>query len=241
MSLTAKNLHISVDNQESVHGVSFNLPAGEVHVIMGPNGSGKSTLVNTIMGHPKYKITQGQTALDGEDITHSPVAEKAKKGLFLSLQYPPEIDGVPVINLLRAAVAALTGKTQNPLTFHQQLLAKMKELNIDPAFAARSLNAGFSGGEKKQLEILQLAVLNPKYAMLDETDSGLDVDALKIVAAGINRFRGPEHAILLITHYNRILQYVRPDVVHIMKAGKIVRSGGQELAEEIEGTGYDNF
>lgn len=239
--LEVKNIHISVDNQEIVHDVSFNLDRGEVQAVMGPNGSGKSTLVNAVMGHPKYTITAGQIVLDGSDITNAKVADKAKKGLFLSLQHPPEIAGVTISNLLRVSVAALTGETQNPIKFHQQLIGRMKELNIDPGFASRALNVGFSGGEKKRLEILQLLVLNPAYAILDETDSGLDVDALKIVAEGINRFRSTEHGILLITHYNRILQYVQPDVVHIMKEGRIVKSGGKELAEEVEKLGYENI
>ncbi len=241
MPLEIKNLHVVADNKEIVHDVSFYLPAGEVHAIMGPNGSGKSTLVNAIMGHPKYTITAGQIVLDGEDITHAKVTEKAIKGLFLSMQYPPEIAGVTVSKLLRTSMTALTDTKQNPIKFHELLLAKMQELNIDPAFASRSINVGFSGGEKKRLEILQLLILNPKYAILDETDSGLDVDALKIVATGINRFRSPKHGILLITHYNRILQYVQPNVVHVMNEGRIVESGGAELAQKIEQDGYQSI
>jgi Fe-S cluster assembly ATP-binding protein len=176
--------------------------------------------------------------LDTEDITDIKVSEKAKKGLFLSMQYPPEVAGVSVTNFLRTASNAMTNTKHHPVTFHQALLSKMQELGIDPSFAGRAINVGFSGGEKKRVEILQLLVLNPTYAILDETDSGLDVDALKIVAVGINRFRSPEHGILLITHYNRILQYVQPDVVHIMMDGKIIKSGKKELAEEIEREGY---
>ncbi len=240
MPLELKHLRIVVQEKKIVHDVSFVIQPGEVHAIMGPNGSGKSTLANAIMGHPKYTITDGQIILDGEDITRIKVHEKAKKGLFLSLQYPPEVAGVSVNNFLRTSVAAITGEKQHPIKFHEMLLGKMKELGIDSSFAGRSVNAGFSGGEKKRLEILQLLVLNPRYIILDETDSGLDVDALKVVGDGINRFRSPEHGIILITHYNRILQYVRPDYVHIMVGGKIVKSGGSELAENIEKNGYAN-
>lgn len=238
--LEIRDLHISAGDKEIVHGVSLEIKKGEAHVIMGPNGSGKSTLANAMMGHPKYRITDGEIFLDGENITQTKVWEKAKKGLFLSMQYPPEIHGVSVTNFLRTATNAKTGVTQNPIQFHKTLLEKMQTLGIDSAFAGRAINVGFSGGEKKRLEILQLLVLNPIYAILDETDSGLDVDALKIVAEGINRFRSPEHGILLITHYNRILQYVQPDYVHIMKEGRIIESGGKELAQKIERDGYGN-
>lgn len=241
MALEIKNLYISVGDKEIVHGLSLTVEKGSVHAIMGPNGSGKSTLANALMGHPKYTITDGQILLDGEDVTHAKVNEKAKKGLFLSMQYPPEVAGVTVTNFLRTATNALTGTTQNPVQFHKQLLEKMHTLGIDPSFAGRAINVGFSGGEKKRLEILQLLGLNPTYAVLDETDSGLDVDALKIVAEGINRFRSPGHGIMLITHYNRILQYVKPNVVHVMVGGRVVRSGGGELAEEVEKNGYVKF
>jgi Fe-S cluster assembly ATP-binding protein len=240
MSLAVNNLHVSVDKKEILHGVDITVEKGTVHAIMGPNGSGKSTLANAVMGHPKYTITSGQIFLNGEDITHAKVNEKAKKGLFLSMQYPPEIAGVSLTNLLRTSVAALSGVKQHPIQFHQALLKKIEELGIDPSFAGRSVHAGSSGGEKKRLEILQLLVLNPTYAILDETDSGLDVDALRVVADGINRFRSSEHGVLLITHYNRILEYVQPDVVHIMKDGRIVESGGKELAKKIEQEGYAN-
>lgn len=240
MSLTIKDVFISVENKNIVNGVSFEIKPGEIHVIMGPNGSGKSTLANAIMGHPKYTITNGQVMLDGEDITNMKVNEKAKRGLFLSMQYPPEVDGVTISNFLRTSVAAMSGETQNPMKFHQLLLEKMKTLGIDPEFAVRYLNTGFSGGEKKKMEILQLLLLNPKYAILDETDSGLDVDALKVVAEGINKFHTKDNGVLLITHYNRILKFVKPDVVHIMKGGKIVECGGSELAERVEKTGYQD-
>ena len=239
MSLKINNLHISADQKTIVHGVSIEIKPGEIHAIMGPNGSGKSTLANAIMGHPKYTITSGQVLLDGEDITAMKVSEKAKKGLFLSMQYPPEIAGVTITNFLRTATNALTGTTQNPIKFHKALLEKMKSLGMDPAFASRYLNVGFSGGEKKRMEILQLLMLSPKYAILDETDSGLDIDALKVVAEGMNQFHTKENGLLLITHYNRILEYVKPDYVHIMIEGKIVKSGGEELANLIERDGYN--
>ncbi len=238
MALEIHDLHISTGDKEIIHGLDLVLKKDEVHVIMGPNGSGKSTLANAIMGHPKYTVTKGNIVLDGEDITHAKVTDRARKGLFLSMQYPPQVEGVTVTSFLRTATNVMRGDTQNPIKFHKALLEKMAELGIDPAFATRYLNVGFSGGEKKRLEILQLLVLNPMYAILDETDSGLDVDALRVVAEGINRFRSPEHGILLITHYNRILEYVKPDYVHIMIGGKIVESGGAELAEKIEKEGY---
>lgn len=241
MSLKIEKLSISVESKKIVSDFSLNINPGEIHAIMGPNGSGKSTLANSIMGHPKYTVTGGKILLDDEDITNAKVNKKAKKGLFLSMQYPPQIDGVSITNFLRTAVNALTGDKQNPVKFHKQLLETMKVLNIDPAFASRYLNVGFSGGEKKRLEILQLLVLNPKYAILDETDSGLDVDALKIVSSGINKFHTKENGVLLITHYNRILEYVQPDYVHIMVNGRIVKSGGKDLAVEVEKEGYDKF
>lgn len=241
MSLKISNLKINVADQKIVHDLNLEIKPGEVHAIMGPNGSGKSTLANTLMGHPKYKVAAGSIELDGTDITAEKPNVRAQKGLFLSMQYPPEIEGVTIANFLRVAKNSLTGVNHNPLDFHKELMAKMVELNIDPTFARRHLNAGFSGGEKKRAEILQLAVLDPKYAILDETDSGLDVDALRIVADGINRFRGSGKGILLITHYNRILEYVTPDFVHIMSGGKIVKNGGAELAKEVEKSGYAEF
>ncbi len=243
MSLQIKNLKVKLaeEDKEIIHGLDLEIKPREVHVIMGPNGSGKSTLANTIMGHPKYEITEGNLVLENEDITEAKVDEKAKQGLFLSMQYSPEIGGVTISNFLRTSVAALTGEKLNPVKFHRALLEKMKELNMNSDFANRYLNVGFSGGEKKRMEVLQLLTLNPKYAILDETDSGLDVDALKIVAEGINKFKSPKHGVLLITHYNRILQYVEPDFVHIMTNGKIIKSGGVELAHEVEKNGYDQF
>jgi len=241
MSLIIKNLHVTTAGKEIVKGLSLTLKPGEVQAIMGPNGSGKSTLANALMGHPKYQITKGKIILDDAEITNESADKRARAGLFLSMQYPPEIPGVTITSFLRVAVGAMLGESQNPITFHKKLLEKMKELHMDPEFAKRAVNTGFSGGEKKRAEILQLAMLNPRYAILDETDSGLDVDALKIVAEGINHFKTKDRGILLITHYNRILKYVVPDIVHVMVDGKIVKSGGKELAEEIEETGYQKF
>lgn len=241
MSLEIHNLHIAVDADKIVNGVSLEIKHGEVHAIMGPNGSGKSTFANTLMGHPKYQVTQGSVVVDGTDITELAPDERAKLGLFLSMQYAPEIPGVTVTNFLRLAVEAKTGKKQNPLTFFGELKEKMNELKIDTEFAKRYLNVGFSGGEKKRLEVLQLSMLNPTYAILDETDSGLDVDALKIVSEGITNFASDKKGILLITHYNRILEYVKPDYVHIMHDGRIIKSGGAELAHVVEEKGYDQF
>ncbi|MBT7928795.1 Fe-S cluster assembly ATPase SufC [Candidatus Peregrinibacteria bacterium] len=241
MSLQIKNLHVSADSQNILSGVNLEIQTGKVVVIMGPNGSGKSTLANTLAGHPKYEIFDGNILLNGQDITNASADERAKKGLFLSMQYPPEIEGVTVANFLRLAVNAQLEEKINPLKIHAMLLEKMKELDVDESFLTRYLNVGLSGGEKKRLEILQLAVLDPTYAILDETDSGLDVDALKIVSEGINKFRGVDKGILLITHYNRILEYVQPDEVHIMMDGKIVKSGGAELAHNVEKEGYSLF
>ncbi|NCO04761.1 MAG: Fe-S cluster assembly ATPase SufC [Candidatus Magasanikbacteria bacterium] len=241
MSLFLRTVSVEVEGKEIIHGLSLELPKGQVHVIMGPNGSGKSTLVNALMGHPSYTLTGGQIMLDGEDITQRAPDERSKAGLFLSMQYPPEIAGVTISNFLRMVYEAKMGEKQNPVVFYRFLQEKMEELQIDPTFAKRYVNQGFSGGEKKRAEILQLAVLDPTYAILDETDSGLDVDALKVVSEGINRFRSEEKGILLITHYNRILEYVTPDVVHIMIDGNIVKSGGAELAKDIEEKGYEGY
>jgi len=232
------DLHVTADNKEILHGLNLSLEKGKVIAIMGPNGSGKSTLANTLAGHPKYTVTDGSIFLDDENIVALSPDKRAKKGLFLSMQYPPSIEGVTVANFLRIALQSITGEKKNPIKLYDVLVEKMKGMNMDPEFLKRYLNVGFSGGEKKRLEMLQLAVLNPTYAILDETDSGLDVDALRIVAEGINNFRGAEKSVLLITHYNRILQYVKPDEVHIMVGGRIVKSGGAKLAEEIEKSGY---
>ncbi len=241
MSLQIQNLHVSVEDTPIVKGLSLEIKPGEVHAIMGPNGSGKSTLANTVLGHPKYTITEGTISVDGIEVTEMATDERAKHGLFLSMQYPPEIEGVTISNFLRLAYNALKGTSVNPLEFHRKLIEKMKQFGIDPSFATRYVNTGFSGGEKKRAEILQLSVLEPKYAVLDETDSGLDVDALKIVSEGIKAFKNAHTGVLLITHYNRILDYVVPDVVHIMIDGTIVKSGGKELAREIEREGYSKI
>ena len=238
MSLQIKNLHVTVEKKEIVKDLSLTIEPGEVHVIMGPNGSGKSTLANALMGNPEYTVTKGEVILDNTDITNLSPNKKAQAGLFLSPQYPPEINGVSVGNFLRLTKNALTKQSHDPISFREEILKVMEKLKIPADFLNRSLNTGFSGGEKKKMEILQLLILNPTYAMLDETDSGLDVDALKIVAEGINAFKTKEKGLLLITHYQRLLDYIIPDVVHIMREGKIVKSGGKELVEDIEKEGF---
>jgi len=246
-TLEIRDLHASVtdatgQSQEILRGVDLVVRAGETHAIMGPNGSGKSTLAYAIAGHPKYKVTQGSVTLDGEDVLAMSVDARARAGLFLAMQYPVEVPGVSMSNFLRTAITAVRGEAPKLRTFVKELRGAMADLSMDPAFAERNLNEGFSGGEKKRHEILQLQMLNPKFAILDETDSGLDIDALKVVSAGINKFRAdPEHGVLLITHYTRILQYVRPDFVHVFVGGRIVEEGGSELAEELESTGYERF
>lgn len=254
MELSVQDLKVNVEGKEILKGVTFSLAPGEVVAIMGPNGSGKSTLASTLMGHPKYVATSGEVRLDGKDILSLPPDERAKKGLFLSFQYPSEIPGVTLFNFLRTAVNAVrTGRGEAPMRlfdFTKLLESKMALLKMDPAFKERHLNAGFSGGEKKRAEILQLAMLDPSVAILDETDSGLDIDALKTVAEGINVFkeggadqdakRQGVRSVLLITHYQRILNYVAPDRILVMKDGRIVREGGPELAKELEREGYGN-
>lgn len=237
-SLKIENLHVEREGKEIVKGVSLEIPAGEIHALMGPNGSGKSSLANALMGHPKYTIVSGRILVDGEDVTAMKPDEKARRGLFLSMQYPPEIPGVTVAHFLRVITTTARQKPISIADFRVLLKEKMDILKIDPAFMQRSLNEGFSGGEKKRMEILQLALLEPRYAVLDETDSGLDVDALKIVTGGIAAVRPKELGILLITHYTRILQHLVPDRVHVLANGEIVRSGGAELAEQIEREGY---
>ncbi len=239
-TLEIKDLHVSVDGKEILKGIDLAIRQGEIHAIMGPNGSGKSTLSCTVMGHPRYIIDKGQILFDGRDITVLKANERAKLGLFLSFQYPSEIEGVSVANFLRTSLNALSNGSRLSLQDFQQLLReKMALLNVDKSFSARYLNAGFSGGEKKKGEILQMAVLNPKMAILDETDSGLDIDALKTVAEGINTIaKQSEMGVLLITHYQRLLNYVRPDKVHIMIDGRIVKSGDASLAEHLEEKGY---
>jgi Fe-S cluster assembly ATP-binding protein len=210
--------------------------------MMGPNGSGKSTLAYSIAGHPKYRVTSGQVLLDGADVLSMSVDERARAGLFLAMQYPVEVPGVSMSNFLRTAATAIRGEAPKLRTWVKEVKAAMSELNIDPAFAERSVNEGFSGGEKKRHEILQLSLLKPRIAVLDETDSGLDVDALRVVSKGVNRYRASgDVGVLLITHYTRILRYITPDYVHVFAGGRIVESGGQELAEELESSGYERF
>jgi Fe-S cluster assembly ATP-binding protein len=239
--LTIKNLHVEIDGKEIVRGLSLSVPRGEVHAIMGPNGSGKSTLAKVLAGHPDYHVVKGEVLMDGENILELEPDERARKGLFLAFQYPSEIPGVTIANFLRAAVQARLpeGEELEATEYYAKLYEKMEQLGMDRSFTSRSVNEGFSGGEKKRTEILQLAMLEPTYAILDETDSGLDIDALKIVARGVNSLRGPKVGILLITHYQRLLNYIVPDHVHVMVAGRIVRSGGKELALELEERGYD--
>ncbi|MGN6791779.1 MAG: Fe-S cluster assembly ATPase SufC [Streptosporangiaceae bacterium] len=246
-TLEIRDLHVSVagqagESQEILRGVDLTVAAGQTHAIMGPNGSGKSTLAYSIAGHPKYQVTNGTVTLDGEDVLAMSVDTRARAGLFLAMQYPVVVPGVTVSNFLRTAVTAVRGEAPRVRDFIKEMNGAMQDLSIDPAFAQRNLNEGFSGGEKKRHEILQLQLLKPKIAILDETDSGLDIDALKVVAAGVNVYReGADHGVLLITHYTRILQYVRPDFVHVFVGGKIVAEGGPELADELEASGYERF
>lgn len=234
-----KNVHVEVDETEVVNGVSLTIYPGETHAIMGPNGSGKSSLANALMGNPSYTITKGEVYLDGENILEMEPDKRSLAGLFLAFQYPLPIPGVTVANFLRSAVKARRAKDDDMSDFRKTLKAEMAGLSIDHPFAARYLNDGFSGGEKKRIEILQLAMLKPKMALLDETDSGLDIDALKIVAKGINRYHSDNNGILLITHYQRMLNYVKPDFVHVMMRGKFVKEGGPGLAMELEEKGYE--
>jgi Fe-S cluster assembly ATP-binding protein len=240
-SIAIQGLSVSIQNQEIIRGLDLEFSQGEVHAIMGPNGSGKSTLAKVIAGHPDYEVTGGDILLDGESILGLEPDERARRGLFLAFQYPMEIPGVSNANFLRAALQARLpeGEELEATELYQRLYEKMDLLEIPRQFTARSVNEGFSGGEKKRNEILQLAMLEPAFAILDETDSGLDIDALKTVAKGVNTLRGPNLGILLITHYQRLLNYIVPDYVHVMFEGKIVRSGGKELALELEAKGYD--
>jgi Fe-S cluster assembly ATP-binding protein len=236
--LTVRDLHVSVDGKEILKGVDLEVPQGEVHALMGPNGSGKSTLAYALMGHPKYLVTAGAVAFDGQDVLALPADTRAKLGLFLCFQYPTAIPGVTTVNFLRAALRA-QGKEMPARQFLNRLAEEMALLKIDESFRQRYINDGFSGGEKKRSEILQLAMLRPRLAILDETDSGLDVDALRIVAEGVMQLAGPEMGVLVITHYPRILEYLRPDRVHVLNDGRMVTSGGPELAQRIERGGYE--
>jgi Fe-S cluster assembly ATP-binding protein len=239
MSLEIQNLHVRTEEREILHGVDLVINKGETHALMGPNGSGKSTLANTLMGNPTYEITDGKILLEGEDITEADPDDRAKAGLFLAFQYPVSIPGVSVANFLRTAINAKREEPIKVKEFGQLLKRNMEVLRVEREFTSRYLNDGFSGGEKKRAEILQMAMLEPDYAVLDETDSGLDIDALRIVADGVNALRGPNMGALIITHYTRILGYVKPDFMHIMLNGRIVQEGGPELADHLEEKGYD--
>lgn len=237
--LSVQNLHAKVEDKEILKGVNLDIFPGEVHAIMGRNGSGKSTLSYTLMGHPRYVITEGKILFKGVDITEMTPDERARSGLALAFQYPVAIPGVSVSNFLRASVKAVRGQEVPVKEFRQELKAQMKKLGVVDEFLSRYINDGFSGGEKKRIEILQLALLKPALAVLDETDSGLDIDALKTVSEGINSLSNPETAILLITHYQRILNYVEPQFVHVFQDGRIIKSGGSDLSKELEARGYD--
>lgn len=245
-TLEIKNLHVSVETKEGpkqiLKGVDLVINSGETHAIMGPNGSGKSTLAYSIAGHPKYDITEGEVLLDGENVLEMSVDERARAGMFLAMQYPVEVPGVSVSNFLRTAKTAIDGEAPALRTWTKEVKAAMADLRMDESFAARSVNEGFSGGEKKRHEILQLELLKPKFAILDETDSGLDVDALRVVSEGVNRAKeNAEFGVLLITHYTRILRYIKPDFVHVFVDGKVAEEGGPELAERLEAEGYDRY
>ncbi|MDA2804946.1 Fe-S cluster assembly ATPase SufC [Nocardiopsis suaedae] len=230
------------EREEILKGVDLTINSGETHAIMGPNGSGKSTLAYAVAGHPKYEITAGEVLLDGENVLEMSVDERARAGLFLAMQYPVEVPGVSMSNFLRSSVTAVRGEAPKLRQFSKELQGTMKDLSIESSFAARGVNEGFSGGEKKRHEILQLELLKPKMAILDETDSGLDVDALKVVSEGINRAKAnTDVGIMLITHYTRILNYVKPDFVHVFADGRIAESGGPELADQLENEGYERF
>ncbi|MFM5952214.1 MAG: Fe-S cluster assembly ATPase SufC [Micrococcales bacterium] len=244
--LQIKNLHVSVETEtgskEILRGVDLVIKSGETHAIMGPNGSGKSTLAYSIAGHPKYEVTEGEILLDGEDVLAMSPDERARAGLFLAMQYPVEIPGISVSNFLRTAKTAIDGEAPSLRPWIKEVKETMANLRMDSAFTERSVNEGFSGGEKKRHEILQLELLKPQFAVLDETDSGLDVDALKIVSEGVNRAQAANQmGVLLITHYTRILKYIKPDFVHVFVAGKVAEEGGPELAERLEAEGYDRY
>ncbi len=239
--LEIQGLEVAVAGKQILRGLDLAVSKGETHALMGPNGSGKSTLAYAIMGHPAYQITAGRILVKGIDIAGLPPDERAKLGLFLAMQYPTEIPGVSLTNFLRTSLNALRGSDVPVRKFMVELRQQMQALEMDERFMQRNVNEGFSGGEKKRFEILQMAVLKPEIAVLDETDSGLDIDALKVVSAGVNRLRGPQLGVLIITHYTRILRYITPDHVHVMVAGRIVQSGGAELAEELEVGGYEHL
>ena len=237
--LKIEDLQVEIDGQEIVKGLNLEVGEGEIHAIMGPNGSGKSTLANVLMGHPRYEVTEGSITFQGEDVFELEPDERAKLGMFLAFQYPSEVPGVSVANFLRTAVNSVREEELSPMEMYRLLQEKMAIMQMDPKFAERYLNEGFSGGEKKRNEILQMLMLDPKLAIMDETDSGLDIDALQVVARGVNELRGPEFSAVIITHYQRILRYIEPDHVHVMLDGRLVTSGGKELADDLEEKGYD--
>jgi Fe-S cluster assembly ATP-binding protein len=239
--LQISGLEVAVDDTPILKGVDLTVPQGEVHALMGPNGSGKSTLAYALAGHPRYEITAGSVIFDGQDIVEMEADERARLGLFLAMQYPVEVPGVSVMNFLRTSINAIRGEDISPRDFIKLFDSKSELLGFDRSFADRYLNQGFSGGEKKRHEILQMAMIEPKFAVLDETDSGLDVDALRVVSEGVNTMRGPGLGVLIITHYTRILRYIKPDVVHVMFEGRIARTGGPELADHLEEHGYVEF
>jgi len=239
--LVVDDLHAAVEGTEILKGINLTVAPGETHAIMGPNGSGKSTLANVLLGHPGYLVTSGTVTYKGEDITKLTPEKRGQAGMFLGFQYPQEIPGVSVVNFLRTALSNRTGTDLTVLELRLKVMDALKDLEMDPAFADRYLNEGFSGGERKRNEILQMAVLEPDLAILDETDSGLDIDALKIVAQGIDRLRNDERGIVIITHYQRMLDYITPDIVHVMLDGRIIETGGAELADAIEKSGYEQY
>ncbi|MBD3422256.1 MAG: Fe-S cluster assembly ATPase SufC [Chitinivibrionales bacterium] len=243
MKLEIRNLHANIDGKPILQGLDLTLQSGEVHALMGPNGSGKSTLANVLMGHPAYEVTNGEVVLDGKDVLELDTNERAGAGLFLAFQYPVEVAGITVGKFLKRALEARLEKGDkiDVSAFIKHLRAQMVFLDMEQAFINRYLNHGFSGGEKKRMEILQMLMIKPSFAILDETDSGLDIDALKIVAKGVNKMRGPKFGSLVITHYQRILNHIHPDHVHIMYQGRVVESGGNELVEELERNGYENI
>lgn len=241
-TLVIDNLHVSVEGNEILRGVNLNISKGEVHALMGPNGAGKSTLAYALMGHPAYRITKGLVLFHGENLLEKSIDERAREGLFLAFQYPREISGLKVFHFLKKAYISRFGideETFSSMDFFNMVKEKAKLLKVKEDFINRYLNEGFSGGEKKRMEILQMAMLKPEIAILDEPDSGLDIDAVRIVAGGVNSLRGPDIGVLLVTHYQRILNYIKPDIVHILVEGKIVKSGGPELAEHLENVGYE--
>jgi Fe-S cluster assembly ATP-binding protein len=236
-----RNLHAAVDGKEILRGVDLSLDRGKVHALMGPNGSGKSTLAYTLMGHPRYEVTEGEVRLNGENVLEWTADERARHGMFLAFQYPVGIPGVTLANFLRTSLKAVSGKDVSALEFRKRVREEMRNLRMDDSFATRYVNEGFSGGEKKKAEVLQLAILRPQLAILDETDSGLDVDAIRVVADGVKRVIGPDMSILLITHYENFLRHITPDFVHVLSRGRVVASGGRELADRLQEEGFESL